>query len=195
MDRQTIQAKMRTHMGRKTQELRNEAQIPAVVYGANAEPTNVSVDRVQFVKLYNKVRNAGLVDLTIEGGDTLPVIIQDFQQHPVQDTVTHADFLVVDLKKQVNAVITLVFTGESKAVKSLGGRLVTQYAEVPVRALPASLVPTIEVDVSVLETFDDAIRVLVLNIVIFLLRILVFPQLSMIDRQIYLHLYQNYKQL
>src|SRR3989338_1399532 len=159
MNRPTLSATLRTHRGLKTQDLRDAGSLPAIVYGLYEDPTSISVDRVAFVKLYNQVRHAGLLDLHIEGGKSFPVIIQDFAQHPVQDTVTHADFRIVDLKKAMDAVIALRFVGESKAVKALGGNLVVQLNELHVHAKPESLVPMIDVDMTPLETFDDVIYV------------------------------------
>ena len=164
MEKLLLQAQPRELMGRKTKALREDSKIPAVVYGSGIDPKNVTVDRVQFIKTYRKAGSSGLVELEIEGGEKIPVLIQDFQQHPVTDFVTHIDFLALDLNKEVAAVVQLKFVGESFAVKSQGGTLVTNIEELNVSALPTALVSHIDIDISTLATFDDVIRVKDINL-------------------------------
>lgn len=160
MEKQTLQVKLRTLRGRKVSKLRAVDTIPAVVYGTTlAEPKSIELNRIAFNRVYNEAGTSGLVELQIEGGDTIPVIIQEYQVHPLTDYVRHVDFLAVNLKKEVEATVRLEFVGEAPAVKVLGGMLVTNMEELDVRGLPTALVSYIDVDVSVLKTFDDMIRV------------------------------------
>lgn len=154
----SLQAQSRTVTGRATEVLRQESLVPGVVYGALRDAQNVTVDRVAFIKTFHEAGNSGLVYLSL-GDETIPVLIQDLQQHPISDFVTHVDFLAVDLTKEVEATIRLAFVGESPAVKSLGGTLVESVDEIEVRALPTALVSHLDVDIGLLATFDDMIRV------------------------------------
>lgn len=146
-------------MGRDTDTLRAAGEVPAVVYGAGVTPSSVSVNRVAFVKTYEKAGTSGLVELEVEGGASIPVLIQTFSQHPVSNTVDHIDFHAVDLLKEVEAEIQLHLVGEAPAVKGLGGTLVAEMSTLHVRALPTALVAAIEVNVSPLATFADRIYV------------------------------------
>lgn len=159
MDTLTLKAQMRTLKGRKTWRIRAEGQVPAVVYGTGMEPKMVAVDRNEFVKVYKSGGESTLVDLEIEGVGTIPVLFQDHQQNPLTDEVTHIDFRAVDLTKKVEAEVRLEFVGESSAVKALGGTLVHVLEEVEVSALPKNLPSEIEVDLSMLKTFEDVIRI------------------------------------
>ena len=159
MEKFTLKADKRVLMGRDTNALRADSKIPGVVYGAGIEPANVTVDRVSFVKTYRKTGTSGLIDLAIGDEKTIPVLIQEFTQHPVSNFVTHIDFRAVDLNKEIDAVIQLHFIGESHAVKGLGGTLLINTEELEVSALPTALVASIDVDISVLADFETVIRV------------------------------------
>ncbi|MBI2484791.1 50S ribosomal protein L25 [Candidatus Uhrbacteria bacterium] len=159
MERISLSAQKRSIFGRKTNVLREAGKVPAVVYGAGVNPEPVLVDRVAFVKAYEKAGTSGLLHLEVEGGTTYPVLIAEFALHPVSDRVDHVDFHAVDLTKEVEAKIALHFVGEAPAVKGLGGTLVAEMHELPVHALPAALVSSIDVDIAALATFTDRIRV------------------------------------
>jgi large subunit ribosomal protein L25 len=160
MDTNTLQAKKREASGKKVDKLREQGLIPAVVYGADLdESVSITVDRNDFVKTYNSAGESTVVDLEIEDGDTVSVLIQDYQLHPLRGEVTHADFLALDMDEPVETEVKLEFVGTSAAVKALGGTLVRSLDELLIRALPNDLVASIEVDVEPLETFEDVIHV------------------------------------
>ena len=71
----------------------------------------------------------------------------------------HADFLVVDMNKEVEVAVALEYVGESQAVKSGLGILTKVLHEVEVRALPGELPHAITIDISSLATLNDQIHV------------------------------------
>lgn len=154
-----LQVKPREIMGRKNYLLRNEGQVPAVIYGAGTEPTNVTVDHNTLAKLFKTAGESTLVEMQIEGGKTVNVLIQDIQKDPLREEIIHADFRAVDMNKPIEAEVKLKFVGESPAVKALGGTLVRPLDTLLVKALPNALVSTLEVDLTRLATFDDVVRV------------------------------------
>ncbi len=159
MQTYTLAAQPRTLIGRKTRILRAEGGVPAVAYGpALAQPKNLTVDRNAFVRLYKDAGESSIVELGVEGEQTLHVLIQDIQVDPLRGEVTHVDFRAVDMNKPVEANVKLVTTGESLAVKA-GGTLVNALESLTVRALPAKLPHELTIDLSKLATFDDSILV------------------------------------
>jgi large subunit ribosomal protein L25 len=56
-------------------------------------------------------------------------------------------------------MVPLIFEGESKAVKELGGTLVKNISEIKVKALPLNLPKEIKVNIEKLKTFEDEIFV------------------------------------
>lgn len=158
MDHMTLSAKAREEKGRKTNVLRAEGQVPAVVYGFAIEPTSITVDRSDMERLYTKAGESTVVDLDIDG-TVHPVLIQEVQRDALTGFFTHVDFRKLNMTERVEAAVSLVLEGEAPAVKGLGGTLIHALDEVEVSALPNALVREIIVDISVLATFDDAVHV------------------------------------
>lgn len=153
----SITAKKRTAIG--VDEVRAAGEVPAVVYGGDRTTTTpVSVSASAFAKLYE---NAGssLVDFQVEGEPMVRVLIQDVQVDPVKGQAVHVDFRQINMNKEMSTTVELVFVGESAAVKGLAGTLAKSMNEVNVTCLPKDMVSEIEVDLSLLKTFDDVIRI------------------------------------
>lgn len=140
-------------------ELRAQGEIPGVVYGPGAEPVSVSIPQGIFSKLYNKVGESTLLDVSLDGEDAGKALIQDIQRDPVKEVITHVDFRRINMGVEMTASIDLNLIGEPAAVKALGGTLVKGPSYVNIKCLPKDLVSEIDVDLSVLETFDDVIQV------------------------------------
>ena len=154
----TITASTRTISGRKTNQLRAEGEVPAVMYGFETEPTSLKLDRNNLERLLSKAGTSTVIKLDVEGS-AHDVLIQEIQRHPISDDITHADFRRVDMSKKVEASISITLEGEAPAVKALGGTLLQSLEEIEVVALPSALMKEITVSVESLETFDDVLRV------------------------------------
>lgn len=154
----TIEARPRELTGRKTNQLRAQGAVPAIMYGFETEPTSVELERNDLERLYKKAGESTVVQLSV-GGSEHPVLIQDIQRDPLTGFITHADFRRINLDQKVEATIRLELEGIPPAVKEHGGTLIQSLEEVDVSALPTALVRSIKVDVTVLATFDDVIRV------------------------------------
>ena len=154
-----LKAITRTLQGRKTSTLREEKKIPAVVYGAGRESKNIEVDYQDFVRAYRETGESSLLDLEVDGKETVKVLIQDLQHGVLHNEVTHVDFRAIDLSKPIEVDVEIRFIGESPAVKGLGGTLVRAKETVAVRCLPSQLPSSLEVDLSSLKTFEDSITV------------------------------------
>jgi large subunit ribosomal protein L25 len=153
-----LKATIRKTRGRKNYALREENQIPAIVYGAGTEPQMISVVRNEFLHIYNTLGESSIFELQI-GENKLNVLIQDYQLEPMQNSVIHIDFKVIDMTKEMETSVELVFIGESPAIKALGGTLVRPLDTVNVRCAPKDLPSKLEVDLTNLKTFDDTFHV------------------------------------
>lgn len=149
----------RAEKGRKTNNLRVQGTIPAVVYGAGMIPQHVSIERGAFVKTLEAAGESSLVELSVDGKSPLHVLIHDMQSDPLRDEVTHVDFRAVDMNKEIETEVELVFVGEAPAVKALGGTFINSQDKVKVRCLPSKLIRSVQIDIGKLATFDDVIRV------------------------------------
>lgn len=131
--------------------------IPAVIYGKGIETQSLNVKRSEFDKTFKVAGESNLINLEHDG-QTVKVLIKDIQRDVVKNFVTHIDFYQVNMSEKIKTEIPLHFIGESKAIKELGGTLIKDMDTVEVECLPGDLVDHIDVDISVLNTFDDAIR-------------------------------------
>lgn len=146
-------------VGKKVKTLRQNGEMPVVVYGADAKNVNLTVNAKEFGKLLDEAGTSTLIDLTVEGQKTRKVLITDYQYEPMTGVLTHADLHQVKLDEKIEAEVALSFVGESPAVKDLQGNLVTTKDVLRVEAFPQDLIAEIEVDISSLATFDDKITV------------------------------------
>ena len=158
MEQITINATKRTISGKSVSQLRKNGKLPAVVYGHNTKSENIEVNENEFLKAFRQAGESTIVTLSLEGKNT-PVLIHDVHNHYLKDTPIHIDFYAVNMSEKLTAHVPLHFIGESFAVKNLGGTLAKNMTEVEVECLPADLPQHIEVDIAVLATFDDAVRV------------------------------------
>jgi len=156
----TLSSKIRTQSGRETNVLREQGLVPAVLYGPGIQNKNLAVDSKEFVKLFRQSGKSSLVNLKVDGEkESFMVLINDIDTDPVNGSVLHIDLYQPDLTREIEAEVPLVFEGDSAAVKDLGGTLVKNISEITVKALPADLPREIKVDISKLNTFDDAVLV------------------------------------
>ena len=154
-----LNAEIRTATGRRVKQLRVDGKIPAVLYGRAEENINLSLDRKEFEKLYKQAGSSTIVTVKIADGESVKTLIFEPQYNPLTDKIAHVDFYKVNMKEEIHTEIPLSFIGESPAVKDLEGNLITSKDEIEVKCLPDKLVSEIEVDISVLKTFDDNIKI------------------------------------
>ena len=153
-----LSTKIRKTLGSKTETLRKEGLIPAVLYGPQTKPVLLKVDSKEFKKTYSEAGESSLISLKI-GKKTRKVLIHDVQLHPLTDEFIHVDFYEPLLKKRIEATVPLVFEGTAPAVKDLGGTLVKNITEVEVKGLPQELPREIKINVESLKTFEDSIHI------------------------------------
>jgi len=138
-------------------QIREKSFIPAVLYGPGVN-LSLKIQAKEFKHVFELAGESHLIDLVVDGRDHFRVIIKETQKDPIRGSVIHADFYKVDMAKKITTAIPLNFIGEPKAVKEFGGTLVKNIDAVEVKCLPGDLVDKIDVDLSVLNTFADSIR-------------------------------------
>ncbi|OGI72046.1 hypothetical protein A3J61_01560 [Candidatus Nomurabacteria bacterium RIFCSPHIGHO2_02_FULL_38_15] len=152
----TIQGNMRSKANR-VGEVRANGQVPAVVYGAGTPSTSLSVPAQQFIKIFKEAGESEIINLELDG-KKLNVLIHEVQWHPVKDTPMHVDFYVVDMNKEIEVAVPIIFDGISEAIKQ-GGVLVKVLHELEIRSMPKNLPHEIIVDLSMLVNLHDQVQV------------------------------------
>lgn len=143
---------------RVSQEKLSVDFIPGVIYGKGVENHNLKIKKVDFEKAFSKAGESNLISLDF-GSGPVKVLVKDTQRNALKNTFTHVDFYQVNMKEKITAEIPFHFIGEAKAIKELGGVLIKDMSHLEVECLPGDLVDHIDVDISVLNTYDDAIRI------------------------------------
>ena len=143
---------------REKKEKLSKDFIPAVLYGKDIESQSLKMRKTEFEKIFAGAGESNLIELNLDG-TPIKTLVKDIQRNVLNHSLTHADFYQVNMKEKVVAEIPLNFIGESKAVKELGAMLNKDLDDLEVECLPGDLVDHIDVDISVLVAFDDAIRI------------------------------------
>ncbi|GAA4076301.1 50S ribosomal protein L25/general stress protein Ctc [Amphibacillus indicireducens] len=140
-----------------TNQLRKKGFIPSVVYGNDKEAITVAVENIELLKtLRDEGRNA-VITLDIEQGESVEVMLHEYQMDPLRDEVIHADFYVVDMSQEMDVTVSIQLEGEPAGVRE-GGILQQPLYELQVRATPANIPDQITINVADLE-IGDAISV------------------------------------
>ena len=137
----------RTVTGKKVKQLRKNAKIPGVVYGHHLDDNAlITLDKVQFVKAYNKAGTSTAIELTGDVDEL--VLIQDIQLDPVSDHVKHVDLIAVKRDEKVSADVTVQLTWVSQYEKDGLWAVQLLKDSVSVEAFPLDLPHDITIDIA-----------------------------------------------
>lgn len=154
----SLNATIRTELGKKTRSIKQRGKIPAVVYGPGEKNFSLYVEEKEFKKVFSKAGESSLVELLVDGAKK-PVLVNKIQKDPVSGNAIHIDFFQASLKQEVEVTVPLVFVGSAPAEKDLGGTLNKNMLEIQVKALPQNLPHEITVNIDGLKTFEDHIMI------------------------------------
>ena len=138
---------------RAARRLRRSGRVPGVVYGGSGESVGFDADTRE---LRMALAGSGAVlDLSIDGGKSTPVVLKEAQRHPLHGETTHVDLLRVRLDEEINATVLLELTGveEAPGVKE-GGVLEQITRELNVQALPTAIPESIVHEIGEMEIGD-----------------------------------------
>jgi large subunit ribosomal protein L25 len=156
----TINAQPRTVLGKKSRRLRREGLLPAVIYGPAVDaPQPLQLDARQFEVVYRAAGLTQLVDLVVDGGNRQRVFIRDVQHNLLKRRIDHVDFYAANLNVETTVAVPVVLIGEAPVVARAEGVLSQPVTTVSVRALPANVPASFEVDLTQIETLNDDVRV------------------------------------
>ncbi len=149
----SIQANKRTDFKNSTnRKIRDEGNFPAVVYGNKTESTPIYLNSADFIKTIREAGRNGVLTLQVDK-QKYSVMLHDIQTDPLKNEIVHADFQVVDMKKEIDTEVSLSLAGEAKGTKE-GGVLQQSLYEISLKGLPQDIPSSIDVDVSDLGIND-----------------------------------------
>ncbi|MEF3281002.1 MAG: 50S ribosomal protein L25 [Elusimicrobiota bacterium] len=153
-----VNAAIRSKPGVRSElkNLRNSKMVPAVIYGSDRKPVNISVNAIDIEKVLKEARNS-IITIKYNNAEE-KVIIKELHKHVVTDKIIHVDFHRVMMDKKIDIKVPIKFIGEAYGVKTQGGLIEYDMREITVRCLPANIPANIEVDLTNLK-IGDSIRI------------------------------------
>ncbi len=151
-----LKAEIRNVAGKgAARAIRNNKNIPAVIYGEKKEPVAIEISGRDFapISVIPALRTK-LFNITIGKGKE-DAMLMDIQYHPVTDRIIHVDFKRIDVKKPVcvSVPVEVINVETSKGLK-LGGVLNFAVRKVSVVALVDKLPEKIILDLADLTIGD-----------------------------------------
>ena len=143
---------------RAVRRLRREGKIPGVIYGHGTDPVPVAVVARELRAALNTDAGANQLLSLDTGSGTFLTIAREMQRHPVAQTVTHIDFVIVRRDEVISADVPITLVGEALEVQHGDGLVEQQMFSLPIRALPGAIPTVLEVDISAL-TIGGQVRV------------------------------------
>jgi large subunit ribosomal protein L25 len=156
----TLVATRRSSFGKnEAVRLRQQGQIPAVLYGGKDGAVPVSVNPKELSRLLHSQSGLNtLIALQLEGGGDARVLVKEYQIHPVTQKLLHADFYRIAMDKVLRVTVPIHLTGEARGIKAEGGVVDFVHRDVVIEVLPADIPESITVDVTPLM-LHDGVRV------------------------------------
>lgn len=143
---------------RSARRLRREGKIPGVIYGHGTDPLPVAVGARELRVALNGEAGANQLLSLDTGSGTFLTLAREMQRHPVAQTVTHVDFIIVRRDEVISADVPITLVGEAIEVQHGDGLVEQQMFTLPINALPGAIPAGIDADISEL-TIGGQVRV------------------------------------
>ncbi|MEA1887896.1 MAG: 50S ribosomal protein L25/general stress protein Ctc [Bacteroidota bacterium] len=154
-----IIAEQRNQTGKKeTRKIRNEGNVPCVMYGG--------IEVIHFHSHENNFKelvytpNVYIVTINING-KKYKGVLKDIQFHPVTDKITHIDFMEVFEDQPVTIIVPVNLIGESVGLKG-GGKLRLKRRRLIIKGNIDKLPDKLDIDITNLD-IGQTIKVHELN--------------------------------
>ena len=158
MSKILLNAEQRTVIGKQVNQLRREGKLPAVIYGSKIDPKAITLDLRDATKILSTLTSSSLVTIVLDGKE-YPSLVREKQIDFILGTLKHIDFLAVSLTDKIRASVSIIFEGESPAVKDYNAILSSGLNLIEVEAYPQDLPESFSIDISVLKEVGDSILV------------------------------------
>lgn len=155
----TYAVEQRSVTGKAVKRLRRAGTIPGNIYGRGLDSVAVQLPWSRAREMLNAHGRNTLIEVALDGGAALPVVVRDIARDPVSGEVLHIDFFQVDLTRTIQASVPIHFIGDAPAVPTYGGVFVQALDQVLLEALPNAMPEAIEVSVESLTELDQSLSV------------------------------------
>lgn len=159
MDIIELQAEPRTVFGKQVKSLREKGLVPAEIYGRKTANISIQVPQKALAEVLAKAGKTHLISIKVGNEKPIPTLARKIQHTPVKRQLAHVDFYAVVMTDTVTVSVPVVIVGENDLIIHHNGSMLTGLSEVVIEALPDHIPDAIEVDISGLKEFSDAIHV------------------------------------
>ncbi len=153
-----LSAEPRNDQGKgASRRLRQSGKVPAILYGAHAEPVRLSLEHHKLLPLVADEKFYSSIISVNVGAQKQPVIVKDVQMHPARNAIVHLDLQRVLENEKIRLHLPIHFKGEAAApgIKTQGGVVSHHMADMEVVCLPKDLPEYIELDLSAMNLNDS----------------------------------------
>lgn len=137
--------------------LRAEGHIPGVLYGRGMSPISVTVERRDLRLALSGPAGANTVLALEVDGKSYPAVVKELQRHPIKRTVSHIDFLQVNMNEEITVSVPLRIEGEAKAILAAGGLVDPAVDTIDVVTTPNNMPNEFVIDITDMQ-LGDVIR-------------------------------------
>lgn len=154
----SLNVEPRMETGSKTKHVRSRGYIPGVVYGQGNDAQVIQFMQSDLMHLLRDGGGSQLIELKGLGKESTHVVMREVQRHPSKRNILHVDFYAVQMGVAVRTEASIHFTGESPAVKA-GAVLMHNLERIEIECLPRDIPEAFVVDLALLQTEDDVVRI------------------------------------
>ncbi|MEE9216522.1 MAG: 50S ribosomal protein L25 [Anaerolineales bacterium] len=158
MDTPKLKVQKRTLIGKRVKTLRQNGQLPGVLYGAGIVSLPIELDGREASRILTRASSSTLIELDFDD-ESHSVLVRGVQRDVIRGDYLHVDFLKVAMDETIRAQVPIELIGEPPAAEEAGVVLLTGVSTVEVEALPADLPDRITANLETLENLDDSISV------------------------------------
>lgn len=163
MAQSVINVKRRLRMGKSgSKAIRNEGNIPAVLYGKGSEPISIVVNPTELREaLSTDAGENTLLEMHIKDGKkkiTKLSLLREVQMDYITNKSIHLDFMELDMHKSFSVKVPVKIIGKSIGVHEEKGLLEEVLREIEIECLPSDIPNVFEIDVTELH-INDSIHV------------------------------------
>ena len=132
--------------------LRREGQIPAVLYGGDRPPVNISIDEHSLRELLKQKAGENTIFLLKLKGtkEERRAMIREIQKDPISGHFVHIDFIRITAGQKIHVGMPVELTGDCVGVRH-GGRVDFVSRELEVEILPREMFDRLTVDITNLD--------------------------------------------
>jgi len=148
-----LNAAFREKKGKEAnKKLKANGTVPAILYGGEKDNISLTINAKELAKVITDGGNA-IISMTLTDNMQETVVLKNWQLHPYNGTILHADFYRISLEDSIVAKVPVEIVGVASGQKT-GGVLDISLREITIRALPLQVPDKFEINITHLEVGD-----------------------------------------